>query len=205
MCVENKIAYYCENNNMTIAELAQKLKVKERAVLQWEKGVKIPDIDEMRKLSEILNVSIEELFVIEDVKTNAAEKDCYDSIFQKYDYERIWKFKRSTIIASSLFCIAVLLAVITLFVALLNPFPDVVPYTQYFTTLTVLVGLIIATVCTSVVIEVVSALSLKFFYKTKYYQHLYKTSLRRNLIAYLSVCFASLLLFLIVLVTMLLI
>ncbi len=101
MCVENKIAYYCENNNMTIAGLAQKLKVKERAVLQWEKGVKIPDIDEMRKLSEILNVSIEELFVIEDVKTNAAEKDCYDSIFQKYDYERIWKFKRSTIIASS--------------------------------------------------------------------------------------------------------
>ena len=42
MCVENKIAYYCENNNMTIAELAQKLKVKERAVLQWEKGVKFP-------------------------------------------------------------------------------------------------------------------------------------------------------------------
>lgn len=59
---------FCDNlrnirkeNNLTQKEIAQKLNVVESCYANWEQGRTEPNIETLRKLSKILNVSIDEL------------------------------------------------------------------------------------------------------------------------------------------------
>lgn len=56
--------------NLTQADLAKKLNVSRQAVAKWENGVGLPDIDNLKKLSSIFNVKIDDLlnYKIEDIK-----------------------------------------------------------------------------------------------------------------------------------------
>ena len=48
-------------NNLTQQELADKLYVSDRAVSKWERGLSIPDIEIIVKLSEIFNVNVKDI------------------------------------------------------------------------------------------------------------------------------------------------
>ena len=48
-------------NNLTQAELGEKLNVTSQAVSKWENNLSEPDLDSLKKMSEIFNVSIDEL------------------------------------------------------------------------------------------------------------------------------------------------
>ncbi|MDE5747108.1 MAG: response regulator [Acetatifactor sp.] len=77
--------------NMTQAELAEALKVTPQAVSRWEMGVSYPDIAMIPKISEVLQVSADELLGIksfnesqeprEDNYSTVLNQDQADSIF----------------------------------------------------------------------------------------------------------------------------
>lgn len=56
------IAQLRKEQNMTQKELADKLGVTDKAVSKWERGKGIPDVDSIERLSNVLDVSVTELF-----------------------------------------------------------------------------------------------------------------------------------------------
>lgn len=55
------IAKSRKEKNMTQAELAIKIKVTDKAVSRWERGLGFPDINNLEPLAEALEVSVLEL------------------------------------------------------------------------------------------------------------------------------------------------
>ena len=55
-----KIAEFRKSANLTQAELGAKLNITAQAVSKWENSLSEPDIDSIRKMCEIFNVSVDE-------------------------------------------------------------------------------------------------------------------------------------------------
>ena len=65
------VAEMRKENHMTQAELATKIKVTDKAVSRWERGLGFPDINSLEPLAEALGVSVLELMKSEKiVETN---------------------------------------------------------------------------------------------------------------------------------------
>lgn len=64
MSIGKKIKYLRELKGMTQEELANLLYVSKQAVSKWEKGLTIPDIENIIRLCEIFNVDINYLLDI---------------------------------------------------------------------------------------------------------------------------------------------
>jgi len=58
-----------KDKNMTQAELAMKIKVTDKAVSRWERGLGFPDINTLEPLAEALGVSVLELMKSEKIET----------------------------------------------------------------------------------------------------------------------------------------
>lgn len=56
------IRYYRERAGMTQSELAQLLRLNQKAVSQWEKGETMPSADKLPALARILGCTIDDLF-----------------------------------------------------------------------------------------------------------------------------------------------
>lgn len=61
MDIASTIKKLRKSSNMTQEELAEKLSVTHQAVSNWERSKTQPDIETLKKMSEIFNVSIEEI------------------------------------------------------------------------------------------------------------------------------------------------
>lgn len=59
--IGNKISTLRKEKNMTQVELADKIGISYQAVSNWERGNSMPDISKLPELSEIFNVSIDEI------------------------------------------------------------------------------------------------------------------------------------------------
>ncbi|MCB5017244.1 helix-turn-helix domain-containing protein [Streptococcus mutans] len=59
-----------KENGMTQLELAEKMRVTDKAVSKWERDLSFPDINSIPKLVEIFEVSVDDLM---QVKTNTKE------------------------------------------------------------------------------------------------------------------------------------
>ncbi|CCV63942.1 transcriptional regulator, DNA-binding protein [Alteracholeplasma palmae J233] len=59
--IGKKISTLRKNNNLTQLELADKLGITYQAVSNWERGDSMPDISKLSELSQIFNVTIDEL------------------------------------------------------------------------------------------------------------------------------------------------
>ena len=75
--IGKRIAKYRKEKNMTQLELADKLGISYQAVSNWERGDSMPDISKLEDISQILDISIDELLdsgrkskVIDDIKSN---------------------------------------------------------------------------------------------------------------------------------------
>ncbi len=68
------IASLRKEKNMTQKDLADKLYVSDRAVSKWERGLNFPDITLLKKLSEVLGVSLTELLNGERMDDVSKEK-----------------------------------------------------------------------------------------------------------------------------------
>lgn len=61
--IGEQIAKLRKERNMTQIQLAESLYVTEKAVSKWECGNGIPDLDNIEKLADLFNVSIDELLL----------------------------------------------------------------------------------------------------------------------------------------------
>ncbi|HHW99964.1 MAG TPA: helix-turn-helix transcriptional regulator, partial [Acholeplasmataceae bacterium] len=75
---------------LTQEQLADQLNVSSKTVSNWERGVSYPDILLIAKICNVLNISINEFFQVEDVNEIEGKIE--------YDYKAIDKFKTSMII-----------------------------------------------------------------------------------------------------------
>lgn len=55
------IRYLRIEKNMTQKQLADKMRLSDKTISKWERGIGLPDISYLSELSEILNVNIEEM------------------------------------------------------------------------------------------------------------------------------------------------
>lgn len=68
----------------TQKELAEQLRVTDKAVSKWERDVALPDINTLPKLAKILDITIEELINAKPQKTNKLKKvDFYIDLILK--------------------------------------------------------------------------------------------------------------------------
>lgn len=61
MRTEERIKELRKKNNLTQKQLAEKVHVSSQVVSNWERGYTIPDSEDVKKLAEILNCSIDYL------------------------------------------------------------------------------------------------------------------------------------------------
>ena len=69
MKIGNRLRDLREKNNITQAQIAEKLGITQGAVSQWEVGATNPSIGTISKLSEILNCTVDELLGITKTPT----------------------------------------------------------------------------------------------------------------------------------------
>ncbi len=74
------VAEMRKENHMTQAELAAKIKVTDKAVSRWERGLGFPDIHSLEPLAEALGVSILELMKSEKIVKTDIQCDDADRI-----------------------------------------------------------------------------------------------------------------------------
>lgn len=67
MTIADKLKEARKNAGLTQTELAEKLCVSRQAITKWETGKGIPDVDNLRIISKVLNVSIDFLLDEEEV------------------------------------------------------------------------------------------------------------------------------------------
>lgn len=63
-----------KEKKLTQKELAEKLNITDRAVSKWERGLGAPDISLLKPLSEILEVSINEILIGEKNSSESLEE-----------------------------------------------------------------------------------------------------------------------------------
>ena len=88
------IARLRKEKNMTQKDLADKLYVSDRAVSKWERGLNFPDITLLKKLSEVLGVSLTELLNgerMEDISKEKSDEILEDGVkhYEKQAYKNI--------------------------------------------------------------------------------------------------------------------
>lgn len=59
--LEENLLIIRKRNNLSQSKLANKIKVSRQTIYNWENGKSVPDILSMAKLSELYNVSIDDL------------------------------------------------------------------------------------------------------------------------------------------------
>lgn len=69
-----KLQYFRKKSNLTQEELVEKLFVSRTAISKWESGRGMPSISSLKAISEVFNVSIDELLSSEEI-IEAAEKE----------------------------------------------------------------------------------------------------------------------------------
>ena len=69
--LSEKLRNYRLENNLTQEEFAAKLFVTRNAVSKWENDNGYPNIDTLKDIAKLLNVTIDELLGDDDVKTIA--------------------------------------------------------------------------------------------------------------------------------------
>ena len=82
MDINERLYELRKNNNWSQEELAEKLNVSRQTVSKWESNKTIPELEKLVKLSEIYNISLDEL--IKGVTSEDISKETLH--FFKYTY-----------------------------------------------------------------------------------------------------------------------
>lgn len=90
MLFSEKLKYLRKQNNLTQEELSFKLNVSRQAITKWESGEGIPDIENLKQISILFNVSIDEL-VKEDLNVSVDIKKQFNYI-QELDIDHTKHF-----------------------------------------------------------------------------------------------------------------
>jgi len=67
--LSNNIRTFRKQNGFSQAQLADKIGVSQTAVFYWEKGTREPDVKTIMRISELLHVSLNDLYGVEEDTT----------------------------------------------------------------------------------------------------------------------------------------
>lgn len=178
MTLGEKIAALRQANKLTQKDLAEKLSISDKIVSRWETGRSLPDVEMMKHIANALNTTISDLYdALDEKDCHNEEKENYERVWQVYDYNRIWSYKRWCIIACALSVVA---PVCVLFWNVFRPSftrPEW-PISMDEILASIFFALTLVSLVVSVVMYTLSTVSLSSFSKTKYYKLMYKNALK---------------------------
>ena len=99
MTVGEKIQKYRKSLGLSQEELGQKLLVSRQTISLWEKDQTVPTIDNLMRLSEIFEISVDEILHPES-KEQSAEiqpNESYRFTFLKQELNEIYRLQRKSV------------------------------------------------------------------------------------------------------------
>lgn len=171
MFIGEKIAELRKENKMTQRELAERLNVSDKVISKWETGKSLPDVETMMRLSKVLGVSISELY--ESVEKEDTRK------IEAYSEERVWQYKKYSIVASFLVALAPIIFFMVEFAWTNNS--DIGDVFKF-----ILAMLSIALFVMGLLFQITQYVRLYSFSQTKFYQSEYKRTLRKYGLIFLA-------------------
>ena len=119
------IAKCRKEKNMTQEELAEKLKVTDRAVSHWENGRRMPDYSIVKDLCLSLDISINDFFAGEKIVSSNYKNKADSNLNQLIDIINInnKRFERNMII---LLIISTIITMIIIYLLPLKTFKDII-------------------------------------------------------------------------------
>ena len=99
MTVGEKIQKYRKDLDLSQEELGQKLLVSRQTISLWEKDQTVPTIDNLMRLSEIFEISVDEILNSENKEQNAEiqPNESYRFTFLKQELNEIYRLQRKSI------------------------------------------------------------------------------------------------------------
>ena len=114
------IAECRKKQNLTQAQLAEKLDITDRAISKWETGKAMPDSDIMLDLCDILGIKVNELLCVEMIEIEHKDEQLNELIFQmaknEERYHKRLLHSAYVIIATSLTALICLMSLISLLI-----------------------------------------------------------------------------------------
>ena len=114
------IAECRKKQNLTQAQLAEKLDITDRAISKWETGKAMPDSDIMLDLCDILGIKVNELLCGEMIEIEHKDEQLNELIFQmaknEERYHKRLLYSAYVIIATSLTALICLMSLISLLI-----------------------------------------------------------------------------------------
>ena len=101
-----------KNKNLTQSDLAEKLGITKNAVSKWERGLGLMDMSLLKPLSEILDVSINEILAGEEIDNKDIEKKSEENIINLTELIDLKTMKYGIIGMALFFMILVLISTI---------------------------------------------------------------------------------------------
>lgn len=177
MCIGEKIAEMRKQSKMTQKDLAERLNVSDKVISKWETGKCLPDVEMMMKLSRALDISISALYECIDNTEDGTKED--------YNEERIWQYKKYSIVS----CFLIVISPILLLLATANwsRFDDVEDILCF-----ILIMLSIASFTLGIFFQLTQFIRLYSYSKSKYYREEYIKAMKKYGIIFL-VCLAAVL------------
>lgn len=104
------IADLRKEKNLTQKDLANELKVSDKAISRWETGKGFPDVDSLQSLSKFFGITINELLAGEKAETKTIEEIAEENIISAIvETEKSKKTKKSTVILSIIYALIILI------------------------------------------------------------------------------------------------
>lgn len=104
------IAEKRKKKKLTQAQLAEKLGVSTNAVSKWERGLCLMDMSLLKPLSEILEVSVNEILSGEEIGEEDLEKKCEENIVSLTELVNLKTMKYGIIGMAAFFMVLVLIS-----------------------------------------------------------------------------------------------
>jgi transcriptional regulator with XRE-family HTH domain len=159
------------------------LNVSDKVVSKWETEKSLPDVETMLKLSKVLDISISELY---DLVGNTNTKK-----MEEYNEEKIWQYKKYSIISCSLvFLSPILFLFLLLFISDYN-----LPYQTQAIIVIILLVLFLAMFLIGQIIQITQFVRLYSYSKDKYYKSEYIRVLKKYGIIFLLCLLLPILIF----------
>ena len=99
MTLGEKIKFLRRQFNITQADFADKLYVSRQAVQKWEADLSTPDLDRIKEISQIFNISIDNL-----LNNELSEKELLNKIARYGDKNEYYNYVKDVISNSKKFC-----------------------------------------------------------------------------------------------------
>lgn len=95
---------------MTQKELAEKLNVSDKTISKWETGVSYPEITLLKTIAKVLEIDVNELLGVEDMK----DKDSNVTEKESYDYDVIAKYKSKIFLSIASLLSGIIISIISI-------------------------------------------------------------------------------------------